>query len=225
MKHFIIMCCLLLGSLTASAQQYRPSVSVLGDSYSTFQDFTHPATNELWYFQKPRKTDVNAVCQMWWHQVISKMGWRLCRNNSYSGATISYTGYSGNDYSDRSFITRMDDLGCPDIIFILGATNDSWAGSPIGDYKWTGFTRADFYAFRPAMAYMLEHMTLRYPNVKIYFILNNELKPAINESVETICKHYGVELVKLSGIDKQAGHPTVKGQSQIAQQVMEQLKK
>ena len=75
------------------------------------------------------------------------------------------------------------------------------------------------------MAYMLEHMTLRYPNVKLYFILNDGLKPAINESVETICKHYGVELIKLSGIDKQSGHPTIKGQAQIADQIMEKLKK
>lgn len=225
MKKTILFLCVLLGTLSLSAQQYRPSVSILGDSYSTFQNFTQPATNELWYFHKPRKTDVNAVNQMWWHQLISKMGWRLCRNNSYSGATISYTGYSGNDYSDRSFITRMDDLGCPDIIFILGATNDSWAGAPIGDYKWQDFTRADFYNFRSAMAYMLEHMTLRYPNVKLYFILNDSLKPAINESVETICKHYGVELIKLNAVDKQSGHPTVKGQAQIADQIMEKLKK
>ena len=217
---------LAFGSLlTLSAQTYRPCVSVLGDSYSTFHDYPHPSTTALWYFHKPQNTDVNAVNQMWWHQLISGMGWRLCRNNSYSGATISYTGYSGNDYSDRSFITRMDDLGCPDIIFVFGATNDSWAGSPVGDYKWDNFNRSDFYSFRPAMAYMLEHMTLRYPNVKIYFILNDGLKPSINESAETICKHYGVELIKLSGIDKQSGHPTVKGQKQIADQLMARLKK
>src|SRR5574344_1656725 len=49
-----------------------------------------------------------------------------------------------------SLNTRMNNLGdCPDIIFIFGATNDSWANSPIGDYKYADWTRQDMYSFRP----------------------------------------------------------------------------
>ena len=44
------------------------------------------------------------------------------------------------------------------------------------------------------MAYMLEHMQYRYPNVEIYFLLNCDLKPEINESVKTICAYYHVPL-------------------------------
>ena len=58
------------------------------------------------------------------HKFIKENNYRLCVNNSFSGATICNTGYNQADYSDRSFITRMDKLGCPDIIFIFGATND-----------------------------------------------------------------------------------------------------
>lgn len=47
--------------------------------------------------------------------------------NSYYGATICYTGYRDEDYTDRSFITRSSLLGNPDIILICGATNDNWA--------------------------------------------------------------------------------------------------
>jgi hypothetical protein len=202
------------------------AVSILGDSYSTYEDFVTPATNELWYYAKnsEQKTDVKDVRQTWWHQLIKENGWRLAVNNSYSGATISYTGYDGNDYSPRSFNTRMDNLGQPDIIFIFGATNDSWAGSPIGDFKYEGIKKADLYEFRPALAHMLRWMTDRYVNTEIYFILNTELKEEINTSVKTICAHYGVPVITLTEVDKISGHPSVKGMRQIADQVNSFLK-
>ena len=202
------------------------AVSILGDSYSTYEDFVTPATNELWYYAKnsEQKTDVKDVRQTWWHQLIKENGWRLAVNNSYSGATISYTGYDGNDYSPRSFNTRMDNLGQPDIIFIFGATNDSWAGSPIGDFKYEDIKKADLYEFRPALAHMLRWMTDRYVNTEIYFILNTELKEEINTSVKTICEHYGVPVVTLTEVDKISGHPSVKGMRQIADQVNSFLK-
>jgi len=202
------------------------TVSILGDSYSTYEDFVTPATNELWYYAKnsEQKTDVKDVRQTWWHQLIKENGWRLAVNNSYSGATISYTGYDGNDYSPRSFNTRMDNLGQPDIIFIFGATNDSWAGSPIGDFKYEGIKKADLYEFRPALAHMLRWMTDRYVNTEIYFILNTELKDEINTSVKTICEHYGVPVITLTEVDKISGHPSVKGMRQIADQVNSFLK-
>ena len=62
------------------------------------------------------------VRQTWWHQVIEHKGWKLLKNNSFSGTTICHTGYNGDDYSNRSFVTRMDNLGNPDVIFIFGAT-------------------------------------------------------------------------------------------------------
>lgn len=209
----------------ASAQ--TKSVSVLGDSYSTYEGFMTPATNELWYYGKngAQKTDVVNVRQTWWHQVISENGWRLCVNNSYSGSTVSYTGYDGNDYSARSFNTRMDNLGQPDIIFVFGATNDSWAGTPIGEYKYDDITYGDLYQFRPALARMLQWMTDRYVNTEIYFLLNDDLREAIDESVKTICAHYGVPVIELVGIDKLSGHPSVKGMRQIADQVNAFLQK
>lgn len=225
MKKTILTLLAVIACSLASAQ--TKSVSILGDSYSTYEGFMTPNTNELWYYakSKPEQTDVKDVRQTWWHQVIKENGWRLCVNNSYSGATISYTGYDGNDYSARSFNTRMGDLGTPDIIFIFGATNDSWAGTPIGDYKYEGITYGDLYQFRPALARMLDWMTARYVNTEIYFILNNDLRDEINASVKTICAHYGVKVIELKDIDKLSGHPSVKGMRQIADQVNQFLKK
>ncbi len=200
--------------------QSRKSVSILGDSYSTFEGYLQPDTNSIWYYATPKyETDVQTVKQTWWHQFIKENGYRLCVNNAFSGSTICNTGYRQEDYSDRSFITRMNNLGCPDIIFIVGATNDSWAGAPIGEYQYTNWSKEDLYKFRPAMAYLLNFMTDYYPNVEIYFVLNSELKAEINESVKRICQHYQVPLIELQNIDKKAGHPSIKGMAQMSEQI------
>ncbi len=201
-------------------------VSILGDSYSTFEDYVTPLTNELWYYAKndTAKTDVNRVEDTWWWKVIKNGGYQLEVNNSYSGATIGYTGYDGNDYSERSFIRRMRNLGHPDIILIFGATNDSWSGEKVGDYQYKDWTAGDFYTFRPAMAYMLSWLQKHHPNTRIYFIINSELRQDITESCEAICSHYSVPSIQLHGIAKKNGHPTVDGMTKIAEQVINAIK-
>lgn len=136
MLFFFLLVC------TMGFSQTRKAVSILGDSYSTFENYLQPDTNAVWYFQQPRKNnDVRSVDQTWWYKFIKESGYRLCVNNSFSGATICHTGYRKEDYSDRSFVTRMNNLGCPDLIFIFGATNDSWAGAPIGEYQYENWTK------------------------------------------------------------------------------------
>ena len=224
MKRTAILLVVLLVCSVAGAQ--KKAVSILGDSYSTFEGYVTPDTNEMWYYAQANSssTDVADVSQTWWHQLITRQGWKFCVNNSYSGSTISYHGYSANDYSKRSFLTRMNNLGSPDIIFIFGATNDSWAGAPVGEYQYENLSKANFWTFRPAMARMLEWMTRRYVGTDIYFLLNDGLRDEINESVRTICQHYGVKCIELHDIDKKSGHPSVKGMKQIADQIVEALK-
>ena len=221
-KFFLAIAC--LAALTASAQ--TKSVSILGDSYSTFDGYITPATNEMWYYQGNRgSNDVEDVTQTWWWQFIKNNGYRLCVNNSWSGATICNSGYNDDDYTHRSFITRHKSLGKPDVILLFGGTNDSWCGAPIGEFKYADWKRADLYTFRPALAYLLEHMQDRYPTAKIYFILNSDLKEVVNTSVADICKHYNVPVIRLHDIDKSSGHPNQKGMKQIADQVVEALRK
>ena len=226
MKNAVI--CLLISvlSVTVAMAQSSKSISILVDSYSTFEGYLQPDTNAIWYWDnvKAENTDVHHVRETWWHQFIKENGYRLCVNNSFSGATISYSGYKSGkpdftDYSDRSFITRLKNLGTPDIILVFGGTNDSWAGSPIGEYQYEGWTRNDLFSFRPAMACLLEKMIDYYPNVEIVFLLNDDLKEEIDESVRTICTHYGVKWIEFEGIDKINGHPSVKGMKQISEQL------
>ena len=219
-KTFLTLLLLIASSLMGMAQ--RPSVSILGDSYSTFEGYLTPDTMDIWYFagtQDARRTDVSKVSETWWMQLIKKKNWKLEVNNSWSGSTICSTGYRDEDYSNRSFVLRTAALGSPDIILIFGGTNDSWAGSPIGEYKYADWRRADLYTFRPAMACMLARIQERYPTADVYFISNDGLKPEITESMVEICKHYGVPLIQLHGISKTSGHPNVEGMRQIAEQV------
>lgn len=215
-RNILTIICIAL-SLTASGQR----VSILGDSYSTFEDFVTPSSNELWYYAKndTSKTDVNRVQDTWWWQFVHDNGMKLEINNSYSGATIGYGGYDGNDYSARSFLRRMYNIGSPDILLVFGATNDSWSGEQVGEYKYCDWTWGDFYNFRPAMAYMVNWIKLHHPNVRVYYIINSDLRKDITESMKVICRHYGVPYIQLENIDKKNGHPTVKGMKAIAEQV------
>ena len=223
MKKTLFVLSFLIACAVNSAMAQKPSVSILGDSYSTFEGYLTPDTMEIWYFagskRDARRTDVSKVSETWWMQLIKKKNWKLEVNNSWSGSTICYTGYRDEDYSNRSFVLRTAALGSPDIILIFGGTNDSWAGSPIGEYKYADWRRADLYTFRPAMACMLARIQERYPTADVYFISNDGLKPEITESMATICKHYGVPMIQLQNISKTASHPNIEGMRQIAEQL------
>lgn len=226
MKNLRLLLSLIVLAVLPSVAQVKPTLAVLGDSYSTFAGFI-PEGNACWYNSPAdhKRTDVTKVEQTWWWQVANEGGYKLGAIESYSGATICNTGYRDEDYNDRSFVTRCTNLGNPDIILICGATNDSWANAPIGDYKYANWKRVDLYFFRPAMAKMLNDIKLHYPNVEVYFILNTELKKEINESVLEVCKHYDVPVLELVDIDKKSSHPSVKGMKAIAQQVLKFIKK
>lgn len=220
----------LLGGEAANAESpkrvAKPVVSILGDSYSTFRGYI-PEDNAFWYSTSPdrSRTDVDDVTQTWWWQLISEGGYILGKNESYSGATICFTGYRGEDYADRSFITRLPRLGSPDVLLIFGGTNDSWARVPMGEFVYRNLTRGHYYEFRPALGKLLDEAKKRYPGTDIYFILNTELSDDVNDAVRKECELFKVNLIELKDIDKKAGHPTKLGMTQIKTQVLQALQK
>ena len=237
----IIFCC-AFGIALAQQKTEQLKISILGDSYSTYEGYLANDTNAVWYFKadnpkRNKHNDVTSVEQTWWYQVISAMNAKLELNNSFSGATICYCGYKKGpeprvklegleayaDYSNRSFATRSNKLGNPDVILICGATNDSWADAPIGEYIYGSQTNEDMHYFRPAMGKLLADLRANYPTARLLFILNTDLKEVINESVHTICAHYDVPCLDLKDIEKQHGHPSVKGMKSFAEQVIKKL--
>jgi hypothetical protein len=230
MKKSIIVLCFLVSFVSGFCNDKESQklvndisiykVSILGDSYSTFKNYLTPTPNSPWYPRSSNDNDVQTVEQTWWYQFIQENGSVLEYNNSYSGSTICNTGYSGGNSSSSSFITRMKDLGNPNLIIIFGGTNDSWANSPLGNYKYSDWTENDLKSFRPAFAYMLDYLIKKYPNEKIINLVNSELKSEIADAQKLICKQYNVENIQLNNINKMAGHPSIAGMISIKNQIL-----
>ena len=215
-----------LAAVIAAASCWAQKMSVLGDSYSTFGGEVTPATNLCWYngtdgAYAADTIDVKSADQTWWRILASETGMRVDTNNSYSGSTICLTGYNGADFSDRAFITRIHNLGDPDVIYVFGGTNDSWAGAPIGEFKYKGWTEKDLYSFRPAFAYLLDQLKHLYPHARVVNITNCELSDDVTGSMDKICRHYGVKNVRLRSINKIYGHPSAAGMRSIAAQILQ----
>lgn len=209
-----------------AADKAKPVLSILGDSYSTFSGYI-PTDNESWYFADGRNknsTDVNNVRQTWWWQLVDEGGYILGVNESYSGAPISYTGYRGEDYTSRAFITRLSRVVPSDVLLIFGATNDSWIGGPLGEYNTRKLTLGHMFEFRPALEVTLREARNHFPGTRIIYIINSDLRDEIVESIHHICKAQGIEYIDLQAISKQSGHPNVEGMRQIKDQVLSYLK-
>ena len=218
MKRIVTVLLLLMIALAASAQTKK--VSVLGDSYSTFVGII---PDNYAPFYPDGRNDVKAVEQTWWDLYIKANGYELEKNDSWGGTTICGTGYFGMNSTSSSFFSRAGLLGDPDIIFVFGGTNDAWANSPVGNYKYSDWTTQDCMNFRPALAFLLHTLKTFYPKAKIYSILNSELREEINESMRTVCKHYEVQLIELHDIDKQNGHPSIAGMQAICDQLQKAI--
>ena len=57
----------------------------------------------------------------------------------------------------------------------------------------------------------------------MFSILNSELQEEVNESMRTVCQHYGVQLIELHDIEKQNGHPSIRGMKAICDQLQEAI--
>lgn len=220
--HVLTAFLLVFPFISAEAQKDEiKTVAILGDSYSTFDGYI-PEGNACWYFTTPQgENDVVAVEQTWWHQFCREGGYELVLNESYSGATVCNTGYDGADYSDRAFITRMFNVTAlnPDLIIIFGATNDSWANVPLGELQFGGWSSSDMYSFLPACCFMLEYFSVAAPQSQVVFVINSELKEEITAGITEACDHYGFQSLLLKDIHKLWGHPSIKGMSQISEQL------
>lgn len=204
---------------------------IIGDSYSTFEG-SIPKEYDTWYSNalKP-ETDVTKVEQTWWYLLLQKVHANLLLNSSWSGTTICNTGYEGADFSDKSFITRLDQLiekkyfekNHVDTLFVFGGTNDSWADAPLGELKYSDWTQDDLYCVLPAIGYLFYRITTKLVGVRAICIINTELKQEIHAALTAACEKYGIETIELQDIAKEYGHPNILGMSQIEAQVEEYL--
>ncbi len=208
------------------------NVLIIGDSYSTFKGWVPDGFGTSYSEEETDQTDVRRVEETWWHQVITETDSKLVMNNSWSGSTICHTGYNGQDLSNiKSFIYRFDCLKESaffknneiNTVFVFGGTNDSWANSPIGEFKYSNWEKQDLYSFRPAICYLLDSLKKTLPDARIICLINCDLKDDITNGIKTACEYYGVESIKFEKVEKMHGHPTVNGMRDIKDAVLKAL--
>lgn len=203
--------------------------SILGDSYSTYYGWL-PSGYSSWYKEtgNSEPNDVSSVKDTWWWKLSNETKLSLLINSSFSGSTISNTGYSGADSTATSFVTRMKkDIGeqrnlspKPNVIIIFGGTNDDWAGSPVGALKYSGWTDEDLKSVLPAFCYMLDYLKLWNPHARIINVVNTGISSPISTGMQTACTHYNVENLVLTNIGKEGGHPNKAGMNSIKDQII-----
>ena len=207
---------------------------IIGDSYSTHKDYI-PAGYAHYYCTGGRSenepvTDLTPE-ETWWGRLIKKTGAELVRNDSWSGSPLGFVGWSGDCSRSSSFIYRYEQL-CEsgffeknelDTIFVFGGTNDSWINVPLGEEKYEGFEREEFFTVLPAVCYFMSKLKEDHPDKRIVFIANCGIKPEIVECMKNGAARLGAECVVLHDVDKMSGHPTSLGMEQICEQVIEQL--
>jgi lysophospholipase L1-like esterase len=128
--------------------------SILGNSISTYSGYI-PKDYRNYYSSKHFSVD-----KTWWMQFAFLTGATLLSNASWSGTTVTYTGldvWNSYFYSD----TRIDYLGnkgIPDIIIVIGGTND-WGLHPcdLGNYP-----SEDTLTFVGAYTTMLKRIKKKY---------------------------------------------------------------
>lgn len=206
---------------------------ILGDSYSTYKD--HIPEGYAFYYH-PDVTDPPSVMTMeldetWWRRFIKATDANLVRNDSWSGSTISYTGYLGDCSSTSSFIYRYRTLrdggffkeNRIDTLLIFGATNDSWVPSPLGEDREYTYEEDLYYVF-PAITCLMSEMKKDLTDTRVVFIVNTELNEKIADHIKNEAKRLGVDTVALHDIEKIDGHPTPVGMAEICDQILTKIK-
>ena len=218
---------------------YNKKIAILGDSYSTYGGWI-PEGYATWYAingvdgNNSSKNDVSSVSDTWWHQLMTRYNCQLLMNSSYSGAPVSYSGYKTDENPTgyepaAAFITRMrTDLSnkiAPEVILVLGGTNDHYAGAPLGEVKYADWSEEELKSFAPAMCYMFDYLKRTHPKATIFNIQNDCFSTEEAAMIATVTAHYEIPNILLSNIkgsaNLQGGHPTKATMTRIADQVDE----
>ena len=207
------------------------NIVILGDSYSTYEGYI-PQDYRFYYCEQGREVGPPvtkmALKDTWWKRLLDDTGDNLLQNNSWSGSTIGYTGYDGEDCStSSSFIYRFRrlkedgffDKNRIDTIYIFGGTNDSWSNAPLDSMQFENWQEKDLYSVLPAICYLIHEVKAAAKNTEIVVVINTDIKEEIQDGLQAAATRYGVKYIRLQNIEKENGHPNANGMSQIYQQV------
>ncbi|MBE6584849.1 MAG: hypothetical protein E7649_07775 [Ruminococcaceae bacterium] len=204
------------------------NVVIFGDSYSTFEGHIPKEYRPYYTPTRPDIPEVRRVEDTWWHMLITEQGANIVRNDSWSGSTVCNTAYYGEDCSKtNSFICRLNKLDetgyfddkSVDTVFIFGGTNDSWAGSPIGELQYSDWTDKDLLKVLPGFCYFVDKVCRVIPGANVICLINTGMNEKITQGYVCACEHFGINYIKYESIDKEHGHPTKLGMIQIKDEI------
>ena len=192
----LIPMCVFVLSVPTSASAQKPlegkTISILGDSISTYGDFSGGAaasttnstiSGNVPYYKDSTPFTLTSVNDTWWRQAADALGATVLVNNSWSGSSFS-TSTNGNvpAYLERC-VQLHDDTGSnageePDIIAVYMGTNDFNALKDSSDTFRTdaldynsllvGTTYKTPSNIAEGYAIVLDKITKRYENAEIY---------------------------------------------------------
>ena len=146
------------------------SISILGDSISTFQG----CNPEGYYVFFPEYGEVKELQDTWWQIVVQDLELTLYANGSSSGATVAGDSTGTEDPQCACNELRTSALAgpggaCPDRIIVYLGTNDLLQGVPLGDNDGMGaVTAGEITTFSDAYTLMLDKLQANYPSARIY---------------------------------------------------------
>lgn len=146
------------------------TVSILGDSVSTFKDYVPVGVGYKWFYNGAR-AGVSSVDQTWWKRLIDQTGMLLCVNNSVSSSCV--TGAVDNGTISASSDERIDGLRAkdgtvPDVILVFMGSNDYGRGVLLGKWNCDNIPAVlDERLFSDSYALMLSKIKDRYPEARV----------------------------------------------------------
>lgn len=214
-------------SNTVKLKQPIKNFMIIGDSYSTFKGYNPEGYAA--YYPNHEGCLVKDHRDTWWYRFTQKTSANLVLNDSWSGATVCYTGRISPEYGYRSsFVNRfhlMRDNGFfkkekIDTVFLFGATNDSWLSTtPKGEEMLSGWREEDLYYALPAISYLIFNLKKELPDANIIYVINTGLSENIVNAIKNASNEFGISYIELENIDKVAKHPTPLGMEQICDQI------
>lgn len=201
-------------SWTYTSKPRYYTMAVIGDSISDYTGFNDNKTEHSAYYPA---LGVTEFIYMWHSRVSASMKNNFSYIDALTGSCIA-------NNNDKSFVNRVKNIPCTDLIIIEGGTNDKMLNIEMGDYIYEDWSDEDLKKFRPALAYILWYLTQRYQNSKIVFFKSNYIDGEYEESITTICDHYNVQIIDFGWEYETSVHPTNTNMIIMSNQIINGLK-
>ena len=201
--------------------QAQPYFSVVGDSISTFQNYS-PVGAEHYAPNLAGATGVASVEDTWWMQTIRALGGAFLSNLSISGNTVCTEGKMGG-FPPRRLRQLTRDGKTPDHILLYAGLNDVMVYIPPA-------------VFQAEYLQLLTHLRAAYPRAQVHCgtLILGEIPGTVNslggiiqraapynEIIRQSVAQTGCHLVDLAALGKRydaldAFHPNGNGMRQLA---------